>query len=58
MYFLDQCVTVPCSLQEVFKSDYCTSSNLKQVLGKCYVMFVKDYLKQRPEVRHKLQMLL
>ena len=38
-------------LQEVFKSDYCACSNLKQVVGKCYVMFVKDYFKQKPEVR-------
>ena len=41
-----------CPLQEVFKSDYSECSNLKQVLGKCYVMFVKDFFKQKPEVRY------
>ncbi|RMX46781.1 hypothetical protein pdam_00021032 [Pocillopora damicornis] len=35
--------------KEVFKSDYSECSNLKQVLGKCYVMFVKDFFKQKPE---------
>lgn len=58
MYFLDQCITVTCSLQEVFKSDYCASSNLKHVLGKCYVMFVKDYFKQKPEVRQYLAIVI
>ena len=40
-----------CPLQEVFKSDYYECSNLKQVVGKCYVMFVKDFFKQKSEVR-------
>ena len=40
--------------QEVFKSDYCASSKLSQVLGKCHVMFVKDYFNKKPEVRNSL----
>lgn len=36
--------------QEVFKSDFFTQVPLSHVLGKCYVMFVKDYFKQKPEV--------
>lgn len=35
--------------KELFKSDYCASSKLSQVMGKCHVMFVKDYFKQKPE---------
>lgn len=35
--------------QEVFKSDFSESVPLSKVLGKCYVMFVKDYFKNRPE---------
>ena len=37
-------------LQEVFKSDFYTSIPISQVLGKCYVMSVKDYFKSKPEV--------
>ncbi|XP_069101019.1 protein polybromo-1-like isoform X15 [Argopecten irradians] len=35
--------------KEVLKSDSYTSIPLTQVLGKCYIMFVKDYFKYRPE---------
>ncbi|GFY58398.1 protein polybromo-1 [Trichonephila inaurata madagascariensis] len=34
--------------KEVFKSDNYNSTPLNQVIGKCYVMFVKDYFKLRP----------
>ncbi|KAG8184625.1 hypothetical protein JTE90_022674 [Oedothorax gibbosus] len=34
--------------KEVFKSDNYNSTPLNQVIGKCYVMFVKDYFKMRP----------
>ncbi|XP_054712195.1 LOW QUALITY PROTEIN: protein polybromo-1-like [Uloborus diversus] len=34
--------------KEVFKSDNYNSTPLNQVIGKCYVMFVKDYFKFRP----------
>ncbi|KAK3750182.1 hypothetical protein QZH41_015411 [Actinostola sp. cb2023] len=34
---------------EVFKSDYSSPSKLSKVLGKCYVVVVKDYFKQKPE---------
>nr|XP_034305706.1 protein polybromo-1 isoform X10 [Crassostrea gigas] len=35
--------------KEVFKSDFYTSIPISQVLGKCYVMYVKDYFKSKPE---------
>ncbi|XP_062616162.1 protein polybromo-1-like [Saccostrea cucullata] len=35
--------------KEVFKSDFYTSIPLSQVIGKCYVMYVKDYFKSKPE---------
>ncbi|XP_067123626.1 protein polybromo-1 isoform X3 [Centruroides vittatus] len=35
--------------KELFKSDNHNSAPLSQVMGKCYVMFVKDYFKYRPE---------
>ncbi|XP_021376477.1 protein polybromo-1-like isoform X19 [Mizuhopecten yessoensis] len=35
--------------KEVLKSDSYTSIPLTQVIGKCYIMFVKDYFKYRPE---------
>ncbi|XP_060077501.1 protein polybromo-1-like isoform X5 [Ylistrum balloti] len=35
--------------KEVLKSDSYTSIPITQVLGKCYIMFVKDYFKYRPE---------
>ena len=38
--------------QEVFKSDYTSSASLENVLGKCYVLFIKDYLKYYTEVSH------
>ncbi|XP_035230777.1 protein polybromo-1-like isoform X3 [Stegodyphus dumicola] len=34
--------------KEVFKSDNYNSTPLNQVIGKCYVMFVKDYFKFKP----------
>lgn len=34
--------------KEVFKSDNYNSTRMNQVLGKCYVMFVKDYFKYKP----------
>ncbi|XP_015918691.2 protein polybromo-1 isoform X3 [Parasteatoda tepidariorum] len=34
--------------KEVFKSDNYNSTPLNQVMGKCYVMFVKDYFKLKP----------
>ncbi|GIY61633.1 protein polybromo-1 [Caerostris extrusa] len=34
--------------KEVFKSDNYNSTPLNQVIGKCYVMFVKDYFKYKP----------
>ncbi|XP_057701947.1 polybromo 1, like isoform X3 [Corythoichthys intestinalis] len=34
---------------EVFKSDYYNRVSFRQVLGKCVVMFVKDYFKLQPE---------
>ena len=38
------------TLQEVFKSDYYNKVKISQhVLGKCFVMFVKDYFKHKPE---------
>ncbi|XP_033746616.1 protein polybromo-1-like isoform X8 [Pecten maximus] len=35
--------------KEVLKSDSYTSIPITQVLGKCFIMFVKDYFKYRPE---------
>ncbi|XP_048738876.1 LOW QUALITY PROTEIN: protein polybromo-1-like [Ostrea edulis] len=35
--------------KEVFKSDFYTSIQLTQVIGKCYVMYVKEYFKSKPE---------
>ena len=35
--------------QEVFKSDSYNSTPLSQVVGKCYVMFVKDYFRSKPK---------
>ena len=37
-------------LQEVFKSDFSDNVHPNKVLGKCYVMSVKEYFKNRPEV--------
>ncbi|XP_049589991.1 protein polybromo-1 isoform X1 [Syngnathus scovelli] len=34
---------------EVFKSDYYNRVSFSQVLGKCVIMFVKDYFKLQPE---------
>ncbi|XP_060898960.1 polybromo 1, like [Labrus mixtus] len=34
---------------EVFKSDYYNKVPIRKVLGKCVVMFVKDYFKMQPE---------
>lgn len=38
-------------IQEVFKSDFSSCFKLCQVLGKCHVMYVKDFIKQTAEVR-------
>ncbi|XP_070815737.1 polybromo 1, like isoform X6 [Chaetodon trifascialis] len=35
--------------KEVFKSDYYNKASISKVLGKCVVMFVKDYFKMQPE---------
>ncbi|XP_041743789.2 polybromo 1, like isoform X4 [Coregonus clupeaformis] len=35
--------------QEVFKSDYFNKVPVSKILGKCMVMFVKDYFKLQPE---------
>ncbi|KAL3851884.1 hypothetical protein ACJMK2_015582 [Sinanodonta woodiana] len=35
--------------KEVFKSDFYTSIPPNQILGRCFVMYVKDYFKNRPE---------
>uniref|UniRef100_UPI0037E9B83E polybromo 1, like isoform X3 n=1 Tax=Semicossyphus pulcher TaxID=241346 RepID=UPI0037E9B83E len=35
--------------KEVFKSDYYNKVSIAKVLGKCVVMFVKDYFKMHPE---------
>jgi len=35
--------------KEVFKSDYYDSVPFSKTLGKCYVMFVKDYFKLKPQ---------
>ena len=37
-------------LQEVFKSDFYEAATFSRVLGKCFVMPVKDYYKMKPEV--------
>ena len=39
-----------CGLQEVFKSDFYEAATFSRVLGKCFVMPVKDYYKMKPEV--------
>lgn len=36
--------------QEVFRSDFYDSVPFDKVLGKCYVMYVKEYFKMKPEV--------
>lgn len=35
--------------KEVFKSDSCNSTPYNQIVGKCFVMFVKDYFRIIPE---------
>src|SRR5205814_1190439 len=35
--------------KEVFKSDSFNSTPLSQVVGKCHVMFVKDYFRSKPQ---------
>jgi len=37
-------------MQEVFKSDFYDAASFNKVLGKCCVLFVKDYFKYKPEV--------
>jgi hypothetical protein len=34
----------------VFKSDFNDRVSFNKVLGKCFVMFVKEYFKNKPEV--------
>ena len=36
-------------LQELFKTEFSHMISLSQVQRKCYVMFVKDYVKSYPE---------
>ena len=36
--------------QEVFKSDFHSLAQFSQVIGKTYVLFIRDYLKYLPEV--------
>ncbi|EDO33982.1 predicted protein, partial [Nematostella vectensis] len=38
--------------KEVFKSDYFAPAKISKVLGKCHVMSVKEYFKQKPEGFH------
>ena len=40
----------PC-LQELVKSDFFDRVPFSKILGRCYVMFVKDYFKLKPQVR-------
>ena len=35
--------------KEVFKSDFCDSVPFSKVLGKCFVMSVKEYFKMKPD---------
>ncbi|XP_033100393.1 protein polybromo-1-like isoform X2 [Anneissia japonica] len=35
--------------KEVFKSDYYNKVKFNKVVGRCFVMFVKDYFKNKPE---------
>ena len=37
--------------KEVFKSDFCDSVPFSKMVGKCFVMSVKEYYKLKPEVR-------
>ena len=39
--------------KELFKSDFCASIPPSDVIGKCYVMHVRDYFKYKPEVGMK-----
>ena len=36
--------------KEVFKSDFYTSISPSEIIGKCYVMHVRDYFKYKPQV--------
>ena len=36
--------------QEVFRTDVFDSIPFSAVVGRCYVMYVKDYFKNKPEV--------
>lgn len=38
-------------MQEVFMTSYFDTVTVDRLIGKCYVMFVRDYLKFRPKVR-------
>ena len=40
--------------KELFKSDFCTSIPPSEIIGKCYVMHVRDYFKYKPEVSVKI----
>ena len=45
-------VIVSCVIvQEVFKTEQSHEIAMSQIMGRCYVMFVKDYFKMRPEVK-------
>ena len=39
-----------CVGQEVFRSDKTDNVAFSKVIGKCYVMSVKEYFKNKPEV--------
>jgi len=47
-------MSVAVSEQEVFKSDFYDTTPFHKVLGKCCVLFVKEYFKYKPEVSTRL----
>ena len=49
MTYLTYLILCLINFQEVFKSDMNVTIQLKEVLGLCAVMFVKDYFKCKPE---------
>lgn len=38
------------ALKEVFMSEFYDSVQVRRLVGKCYVLFVKDYFDIRPKV--------
>ena len=62
MFYIDLSVIfcIVSDFQEVFKSDFYEAATFSRVLGKCFVMPVKDYYKMKPEVgnRANLKLLL